>query len=90
MENQNEDKLWKKAGERVAFKKHLTTYIIVNVFLWLLWLFTNNGRIHIFAWPIFTTIGWGVGIVAHYFKAYVSDEEQAVQKEYEKLKKKQR
>ncbi|MFQ3215180.1 MAG: hypothetical protein ACI9C9_002726, partial [Marivirga sp.] len=25
MENQRDEKLWKKAEERVAFKKHLTT-----------------------------------------------------------------
>ncbi|MFQ3212516.1 MAG: hypothetical protein ACJAT1_000631 [Marivirga sp.] len=88
MENQRDEKLWKKAEERVAFKKHLTTYIIINIFLWLLWYFTG-GRINgAFPWPIFTTIGWGIGITIHYVKTYISDEESDVEKEYEKLKNK--
>jgi len=90
MENSRDEKLWKKAGERVAFKKHLTTYVLVNIFLWLLWYFTSDGHQNTFAWPIFTTVGWGIGIVAHYFKTYVNDEEETIQKEYNKLKTKKR
>lgn len=88
MENKIDEKMWKKAKERVSFKKHLTTYVLVNIFIWIIWYLTTNGRLHIFAWPIFTTLGWGIGILAHYFKAYVNDEEEAIQKEYDKLKNK--
>ncbi len=85
-ETKNEQ-LWKIAKNRVAFKRHLVTYIIINSFLWLLWYFTDgkeeqNG----IPWPLFSMLGWGIGLMFSYLKAYVFIKHDAIDKEYEKLK----
>ncbi len=83
-----DEQLWKIAKKRASFKSHLASYIIINGFLWGMWLLTsgNTGNM----WPAWCTLGWGVGLVFHYYNAYVSDESDMVKKEYEKLLKKER
>lgn len=83
-------KLWEIAQKRASFKTNLITYLVVNAFLWILWYISdgreyNNGL----PWPIWPTLGWGVGIVFHYFGAYVYPEANSAEREYEKLKNKQ-
>lgn len=79
-------KLWQLANRRASFKKHLATYLIINVFLWLIWAFTgSNVDGNRIPWPAWTTLGWGVGLFFHYIGAYVSTGTNAVDKEYEKL-----
>lgn len=43
MENKDE-KLWAIAQKRANFKKELYTYIVVTLFLWAIWLVTNNDK----------------------------------------------
>ncbi len=86
MENNEDKKLWEMAEARVGFKKHLTTYVLVNIFLWILWYFTDNTYRSSIPWPAFVTFFWGIGIVSHYVRAYHNQGQDAVRKEYEKLK----
>jgi hypothetical protein len=83
--------LWQLAQRRASFKRHLATYIIVNAFLWLIWAFsgarTHEGSI---PWPLWSTLGWGIGLASHYVSAYIASKENSVEKEYEKLKQNQR
>ncbi|HEU4472242.1 MAG TPA: 2TM domain-containing protein [Flavisolibacter sp.] len=82
--------LWNLANRRAAFKRHASTYVIVNTFLWLLWFF--NGAKNAgdgLPWPVWPMFGWGIGLVFHYINAYVSTGSNSVEKEYEKLKQKQ-
>jgi hypothetical protein len=82
-------RLWEIAQRRASFKSHLATYLIVNAFLWALWFFTNKeDRGSNWPWPLWPTLGWGIGILFHFFGAYVYPEANSVEKEYEKLKKK--
>jgi hypothetical protein len=37
METEKDKELWKLAKKRVGFKRHLGTYLIVNVMFWCLW-----------------------------------------------------
>lgn len=80
-------RMWDLAQRRASFKKHFATYIVINIFLWLIWYFTgrnddnNNG----FPWPIWSTLGWGVGLAFHYINAYVTPQSNSVDREYEKL-----
>jgi hypothetical protein len=89
--NPNRDPyLWKQAKARVAFKMHLRTYLIVNAGLWLIWALTSNflrsSGHEVFPWPLFATIGWGIGLASHYFAAYYgSNERNMVEQEYQKL-----
>lgn len=84
--------LWKIAKKRVAFRRHLFTYIVINAFLWAIWLFGDGYHMHhdrfVFPWPIWCTLGWGIGIAFSYYGAYHSTSLDAIDKEYEKLKNK--
>ncbi len=82
--------LWQLAQRRASFKRHLTTYILVNAFLWLIWIFTGaRTSDHFIPWPLWSTLGWGIGIASHFISAYVVTKENSVEKEYEKLKQNQ-
>ncbi len=83
MKEQKDIRLWRQAKERAGFKAHFTTYVIVNASLWLTWLFTGGVNRH--PWPIWLTIGWGIGIISNYLSAYRFSN--TAEKEYEKLTK---
>ena len=95
MENSNDHRgpakdphLWEIAQRRASFKTHLATYIVVNLFLWAIWYFTADEvtiRINRMPWPIWSTLGWGVGLVFHYLGAYVFPKQNSAEREYEKL-----
>jgi hypothetical protein len=84
---EKERMLWKQAKKRVEFRKHLFTYIIVNGFLWAIWFFTD--RRSDFPWPIWPTLGWGIGLAFSGYNAYFGTNLTAVEREYERLKNKQ-
>lgn len=92
MENRDEQ-LWRIAKKRAGFKKQLASYIIVNGFLWALWFFTeriehdDDGGM---PWPIWSTLGWGVGLAFSYYNAYIYNKEDETMREYQKLKDKER
>ena len=97
---QRDERLWKKAKDRVKFKRHLFSYIIVNAFLWALWYLGSGNdwgmadtcrpleetKHHFFPWPLWCTLGWGIGIAFEYYGAYVGDKDSSIEREYEKLK----
>ena len=87
---EKDPKLWEIAQKRASFKTNLITYLVVNAFLWILW-YISDGKDYTkgLPWPIWPTLGWGVGIVFHYFGAYVYPEANSAEREYEKLKNKQ-
>ncbi len=82
--------LWRIAQKRASFKRHLTAYVVINIFLWIIWFFTNetygvdNSSLP-FPWPLWTMFGWGIGLVFHYLSAYVNTDQNPVGKEYDKL-----
>ena len=41
-------------------------YFVLNVFLWIIWAVSGTG----FPWPIFVTVGWGIGIVMQGWYVY--------------------
>lgn len=87
--------LWEIAQKRASFKSHAVAYIIVNAFLWGIWFFTGNQQRGIdignwsakhYPWPIWTTLGWGIGLAFHFAGAYLFHKVNTVEREYEKLK----
>ncbi len=78
--------LWYLARKRASFKSHLIIYLIVNAGLWLLWYFTG-GRTYGtgIPWPVWSTLGWGIGLASHYVGAYVNTSNTSVEDEYNKL-----
>jgi hypothetical protein len=92
MENKDE-RLWQMAKKRASFKRHAFTYIAVNAFFWLLWLFASGDKEVDYngsgiPWPVWPMLGWGLGLVLNYFDAYQKTGNSLEEKEYEKLKKK--
>ncbi|RXK59968.1 2TM domain-containing protein [Lacibacter luteus] len=89
--NDDKDKkLWELAQKRVAFKRHLVTYVIVNAFLWAMWAINGPSNYHgRIPWPLWSTIGWGIGLAFHFAGAYITTGENSVEREYDKLKNKQ-
>ena len=92
----NDDR-YEKARKRVKKKKefyqHLTNYLAMGVFFFVLTAITAFGNWW-FHWPM---LGWGIGIVFHYFDAFgmpgVGDltdewEEKAVQEELARMDRK--
>lgn len=83
--------LWELAKKRADFKSHLSVYIVMNIFFWLVWYFTDQKYkgINSFPWPVWPTLGWGIGVAFHYLGAYVYPKHNSIEREYEKLKNKQ-
>lgn len=88
--NMNEPKdevLWQIAKERVGFKWSLLSYVFVNLFLIGVWYFRSKGNLDHF-WPIWPILGWGIGLVFQYLKAYQGNRVNSIENEYQKLKNK--
>lgn len=86
-----DEALWEIAKKRASFKTHLVSYIIVNAFLWGIWLFSDSmdNNYNRFPWPMWTTLGWGIGLAFHYAGAYIFPKSNSVEREYQKLRNKQ-
>ncbi|HMI79678.1 MAG TPA: 2TM domain-containing protein [Ferruginibacter sp.] len=88
--------LWEIAQKRASFKTHAVTYIIINAFLWGVWFLSSNRHDIDFGnfgwgnipWPLWSTLGWGVGLAFHFAGAYIFPQANSVEREYEKLKNK--
>jgi len=55
--------------EKRGFYIHLIIYILVNIGLYAQWWYLTDGEG--FAWPITTTFGWGIGLVAHFLVVFI-------------------
>jgi hypothetical protein len=83
-----DEELWIIARKRAAFRRHLFTYLVVNSFLWLLWAIRSGDIDSVVPWPVWPTLGWGVGLALNYADAYMFHREDSVEQEYRKLLKK--
>ena len=77
----------KRAHDMVGFYIHFTCYVSVNLFLFILWAWTNMDD-GVFPWPIFSAIGWGIGIIFHYFGVFGSGrmQDKFAEEEYQRMK----
>jgi hypothetical protein len=83
---QKDARLWSLARKRVAFKRAFAMYLVVNAFLWIIWLLTDDNKGYKIPWPVWSTVGWGIALLFQYLNAYKYPGENAAEKEYEKLK----
>ena len=87
---ERDEKLWRLAKHRASFKRHFATYLVMNVFFWAMWFWGSQSHTHNgLPWPVWPTLGWGLGLAFHYIRAYVSPNSNSVVREYEKLKQEQ-
>ena len=56
----------KKVEDKRAFYYHLAIFPFVNAFLFAVNMFTFDGHY----WFIYPLMGWGIGLVSHYFTAF--------------------
>ncbi len=86
--------IWEAAQERTDFKEHVTTFLLINLFMWAGWLITGiDGGFRDkdssgIPWPLWATLSWGVGLAFHFASVYIFPQQGSVEKEYEKLKSK--
>ena len=85
-----DEEVMMEARRRVRFKRafysHLTTYVIVNAFLVLLWWFVSGGG---YPWFLWVLGGWGIGLLSNFLHVFVfstASRWAAVEREAEKIK----
>lgn len=89
MEEKKDEKLWQMAKKRADFQNSLLRFVVLAVVLWGIW-WVTAGRKGIntdFPWPIWPLFFIGIGLFIKFIKAYKTDKDILVEKEYEKLKK---
>ncbi len=88
MEPSNDERLWRIARKRAAFKRSLFVYLVVNAFLWAIWWFTigKDRGFEQNPWPVWVMLGWGVGLGFQYFDAYNGSKNDIAIEEFKKLK----
>ena len=85
------EKLWKLAKKRTNTKRNGLIYLTIVLFLWLIWLSNNDFTFSsnmIYAWPKWPTLALAIAIVFDYIDAYSKDNDSLIEKEYNKLIKK--
>ena len=71
MTEEQRDWAVKRIRAKRAFWTHLTVYVAVNAFLVILWAVTLQGDF----WPIWTMVGWGIGLAAHAISVFAGGSE---------------
>jgi hypothetical protein len=71
-----EDRLHQLARERLearrGFFTHLAVYLSVNVMLWGIWFVTALTSHTWFPWPVFPSLGWGVGLAMNAWAVFAA------------------
>lgn len=66
MDDNRYEQARRRVEEKKGFYKHLGTYVIVITFLFLLNVFSSAGHL----WFVYPALGWGIGLVSHYFRVF--------------------
>jgi len=91
----SDEEIMSMAKKRVEAKKgffvHLSMYVIINLFLFLLWFFFAGGP-HGYPWFLWVLFGWGIGVAANAVAVFMTPqgsswEQKEIQKEIDRLKK---
>ena len=84
-----DEEIMMEARRRVRFKRafysHLTTYVIVNVFLVVIWALAGRG----YPWFLWVLGGWGIGLLTNFVHVFVfstASRWAAVEREAEKIR----
>lgn len=57
----------KRIEERNGYYIHVVAFVLVNAFLWMIYLMTMPGE---FMWPLIPLFGWGIGFFFHTLDYY--------------------
>jgi hypothetical protein len=65
--------------KRRDFQTHLVSYVVVNLVVWGIWTVIAVTSGADFPWPVFVTLGWGIGIAMNawdvYFRRPISEDD---------------
>jgi len=64
-------KAMKRAQDKVGFYTHFGIYLVVNLFLASIWLFTSGWNT--FPWFVFVTASWGIGVAMHFIAVFFGE-----------------
>lgn len=89
-----DEEIREMAKARVGFRIHALAYVLVNLLLVVIWWTNADGGAPTFRddssayfWPVWSILGWGVGLAMHGFSAYGGGRD-AVAREEAKLREK--
>lgn len=60
----------RRLKKRRDFEAHLLSFVLVNAVLWGIWALIAAASGAWFPWPVFATLGWGIGLVFHAWDVY--------------------
>lgn len=60
----------KRMKKREEVIQHAVAFVLVNVLVWGIYVFSGGAAEGRFPWPMFVTFGWGIGMVSHYLEYY--------------------
>jgi hypothetical protein len=72
---------------REDFRTHLLVYVLVNLLLWGIW-YLNPTPAGV-PWPLYASVGWGIGIAVHWYSVYginTSRREAEIEREMRRLR----
>jgi hypothetical protein len=70
--SEEDQRLFKLAKKRTAFKFNIIVFFMFNIFTWSLWLFfSKKNSENTMPWPLWPMLMWTIAIIYTYFKTYV-------------------
>jgi len=77
----------RRVKKRRDFHNHLFVYVVFNAVLWGVWAVIGVTSHSWFPWPLWVTLGWGIGLAFNAWDVYVRRpiSESDVQREMERL-----
>ncbi|MFH1150183.1 MAG: 2TM domain-containing protein [Actinomycetota bacterium] len=82
----------KRVDEKIGLLSHIATYVIINVFLFVVWGLTSNWSGY--PWFVWVIVGWGIGLAFNIFFYFSGRKGQAsrdrmMAKEMDRIRKEQ-
>jgi hypothetical protein len=77
----------RRLKKRRDFKAHAFAYLLINLVVWAIWLVIGLTSHSWWPWPVFMTLGWGIGVAFNAWDVYVRRPitEDELQREMERL-----
>jgi len=78
----------RRLRKRRDFKTHLFAYLIINLLAWAVWVVIGVTSHSWWPWPLFMTLGWGIGVAFNAWDVYLRRPitEHELQREIERLR----
>jgi hypothetical protein len=60
----------RRLKKRRDFTGHLVAYVLINLVVWGIWLVIGLSSHSWWPWPVFVTLGWGIGVAFNAWDVY--------------------